>query len=42
VTSLSSDEHKRRGMEAGAQAYIVKSQFNQDNLLEAIQQLLHI
>ncbi len=41
VTSLSSDEHKRRGMEAGAQAYIVKSQFNQDNLLEAIQQLLH-
>jgi two-component system chemotaxis sensor kinase CheA len=40
VTSLASDEHKRRGLEAGAQAYIVKSQFNQDNLLEAIQQLL--
>jgi two-component system chemotaxis sensor kinase CheA len=40
ITSLASDEHKRRGMEAGAQAYIVKSQFNQDNLLEAIQQLL--
>jgi two-component system chemotaxis sensor kinase CheA len=40
VTSLASDEHKRRGMEAGAQAYIVKSQFNQDNLLDAIQQLL--
>ncbi len=40
VTSLASDEHRRQGMEAGAQAYIVKSQFNQDNLLEAIQQLL--
>lgn len=40
VTSLASEEHKRRGMEAGAQAYIVKSQFNQDNLLGAIQQLL--
>ncbi len=40
VTSLASDEHKQRGMEAGAQAYIVKSQFNQDNLLDAIQQLL--
>jgi two-component system chemotaxis sensor kinase CheA len=40
VTSLASDEHRRRGMEAGAQAYIVKSQFNQDNLLDAIQQLL--
>lgn len=40
ITSLASDEHKRRGLEVGAQAYIVKSQFNQDNLLEAIQQLL--
>jgi two-component system chemotaxis sensor kinase CheA len=40
VTSLASDDHKRQGLEAGAQAYIVKSQFNQDNLLEAIEQLL--
>ncbi|NJO84229.1 MAG: response regulator, partial [Blastochloris sp.] len=40
VTSLASDEHKRRGMEVGAQAYIVKSQFNQDNLLRTIEQLL--
>jgi two-component system chemotaxis sensor kinase CheA len=40
VTSLASDDHKRQGLEAGAQAYIVKSQFNQDNLLEAIRQLL--
>jgi two-component system chemotaxis sensor kinase CheA len=40
VTSLASDDHKRQGLEAGAQAYIVKSQFNQDNLLEAIERLL--
>lgn len=40
VTSLASNEHRRRGLEAGAQAYIVKSQFNQDNLLGAIEQLL--
>jgi two-component system chemotaxis sensor kinase CheA len=40
VTSLASDDHRRQGLEAGAQAYIVKSQFDQDNLLDAIQQLL--
>lgn len=40
ITSLASDTHRRRGLEAGAQAYIVKSQFNQDGLLEVIQQLL--
>lgn len=40
ITSLASDEHRRRGLEAGAQAYIVKSQFNQDGLLEVIRQLL--
>jgi two-component system chemotaxis sensor kinase CheA len=40
ITSLASDAHRRRGLEAGAQAYIVKSQFNQDGLLEVIQQLL--
>lgn len=40
ITSLASDDYRRRGLEAGAQAYIVKSQFNQDNLLTVIQQLL--
>jgi two-component system chemotaxis sensor kinase CheA len=40
VTSLASETHKRRGLEVGAQAYIVKSQFNQSNLLETVQQLL--
>jgi two-component system chemotaxis sensor kinase CheA len=40
ITSLASDDHRRRGLEAGAQAYIVKSQFDQGSLLEVIQQLL--
>lgn len=40
VTSLASEAHKRRGLEVGAQAYIVKSQFNQQSLLETVQQLL--
>ncbi len=40
ITSLASEEHRRRGLEAGAQAYIVKSQFNQDSLLKVLQQLL--
>lgn len=42
VTSLASESHRRRGLEAGAQAYIVKSQFNQSNLLETIRQLLGV
>jgi two-component system chemotaxis sensor kinase CheA len=40
VTSLASEAHRRRGLEVGAQAYIVKSQFDQSNLLETIHQLL--
>lgn len=40
VTSLASEAHRRQGLEAGAQAYIVKSEFNQDSLLEVIRQLL--
>jgi two-component system chemotaxis sensor kinase CheA len=40
VTSLASDADKQQGLEAGAQAYLVKSQFNQDNLLNTIRQLL--
>jgi len=40
ITSLASEEHRCRGLEVGAQAYIVKSQFNQDSLLKVIQQLL--
>lgn len=40
VTSLHSDEHKRQGLAAGAQAYIVKSQFDQSNLLAVVRDLL--
>jgi len=40
VTSLDSPEDKARGIEIGADAYIVKSSFDQSNLLETIQQLI--
>jgi two-component system chemotaxis sensor kinase CheA len=40
VTSLSSPEDKRRGEEAGACAYIVKSEFDQGSLLERIRKLV--
>lgn len=39
-TSLASDEDKARGVEAGATAYIVKSNFDQTNLLQVINRLL--
>jgi two-component system, chemotaxis family, sensor kinase CheA len=40
VTALESDKDKARGMEAGADAYLVKSSFDQRHLLETIGQLL--
>lgn len=40
VTSLESPEQRRRGLEAGADAYVVKSSFDQEDLLETIRQLL--
>ena len=40
VTSMESDEDKRRGLEAGANAYLIKSRFNQKNLIETIETLL--
>lgn len=40
VTSLDSPADKARGIEVGADAYIVKSGFNQGNLLETIEQLI--
>jgi len=40
VTSLGSDEDKRKGAEAGANAYIVKGKFNQDVLLETLERLV--
>ncbi len=40
VTSLASNADKARGIEAGADAYIVKGNFDQNNLLETIEQLI--
>jgi two-component system chemotaxis sensor kinase CheA len=40
VTTLASDDDKRRGAEAGANAYITKSSFNQEVLLETLQRLI--
>jgi two-component system, chemotaxis family, sensor kinase CheA len=40
VTSLSSDRDRARGLEAGADAYLIKSAFDQRVLLETISRLL--
>jgi two-component system, chemotaxis family, sensor kinase CheA len=40
VTALSSREDRERGIDVGANAYIVKSSFEQSNLLAAIQRLI--
>ena len=40
VTSLEKPADKVRGIEAGADAYILKSNFDQNNLLETIEQLI--
>ena len=40
VTALGSREHHERGIDAGANAYIVKSGFDQSNLLEVIRRLV--
>lgn len=40
ITALASDEDRRRGVEAGANAYVVKSSFEQSNLLAAIGRLI--
>lgn len=40
VSSLSRDEHKRKAIEAGAQAYIVKGVFEQGTLLDTVESLI--
>jgi len=40
VTALQSAEDQQRGLEAGAHAYLVKSSFEQDSLLDAIRRLI--
>jgi two-component system, chemotaxis family, sensor kinase CheA len=40
VTALASEEDRRRGVETGANAYLVKRGFEQQDLLEAVTRLL--
>ena len=40
VTSLDSRDDRERGIDAGANAYIVKSNFDQSNLLDVIKRLI--
>lgn len=40
VTSLSKREHREKGIDAGANAYIVKSDFEQSNLMEVLDRLI--
>ena len=42
VTSLSKREHREKGVEVGANAYIIKSSFDQGNLIDAIERLIGI
>ena len=40
VTALESKEDRERGIDVGANAYIVKRSFDQSNLLDVIQKLI--
>ncbi|MHB0991473.1 MAG: hybrid sensor histidine kinase/response regulator [Burkholderiales bacterium] len=40
VTALGSPEQRERGIDVGANAYIVKSSFDQSNLLDIVEQLI--
>ena len=40
VTSLATETDKRKGAQAGANAYIVKGQFNQELLIETLDRLV--
>jgi len=40
VTALETRDDRERGLEAGANAYLIKSRFDQGNLIEAVQRLI--
>ena len=40
VTSLAKEGHRREGLDAGANAYIVKGEFDQNNLLDTVERLV--
>jgi two-component system, chemotaxis family, sensor kinase CheA len=41
VTGLEKEEHRRKGLEVGADAYVVKSTFQGEGLLEVVRQLIY-
>ncbi|MCI0537432.1 MAG: response regulator, partial [Verrucomicrobiales bacterium] len=40
VTALETREDRERGIDVGANAYLIKSSFDQSNLLEAVHRLV--
>jgi two-component system, chemotaxis family, sensor kinase CheA len=40
ITSLSKDDERRRGLEVGADAYMVKGLFNEQELLDTVERLI--
>jgi two-component system chemotaxis sensor kinase CheA len=40
VTALESRQERERGIDVGASAYIIKSSFDQSNLLEVVRRLI--
>jgi CheY-like chemotaxis protein len=40
ITTRENDTDKKRGLEVGADAYILKSEFTSDELLEVIERLI--
>ena len=40
VTGMEKEEDKMRGLDAGADAYLLKSAFDQTNLIQTIEQLI--
>lgn len=42
ITSLSSEQDRRRGLESGADAYISKNAFTQENLIETVRMVLGV
>jgi two-component system chemotaxis sensor kinase CheA len=40
ITSMDGEDHRRRGVEEGADAYIVKQQFDQQTLLDTVARLV--
>jgi two-component system chemotaxis sensor kinase CheA len=40
ITALAQDEYKRRALDLGADAYVVKSRFEQQTLLDTLRELI--